>query len=120
MTREDRFCHILGEVESGGDQHQWGDNGRACGRFQWHPSAIITWAPLADEFGGEERSWDWFFELAVRHFHRRARKHLPAASDLTIAIAYHLHGQLRSGGWDAAYAERWLKIEAATPPADAE
>lgn len=60
------------------------------------------------DFGGEERSWDWAFEFCLRWFYRRAIAGRANATDIAIAMAWHLHGQVRWDGWDAVYSARWL------------
>lgn len=108
-TREEAFVAALAKTESEGNPKAWGDNGYACGRFQWHPSAFIAWYPQAHEFGGRERSWDWAFEQAVRKFFRAALADWPEATDLDIAMAFHEHGYVNWTGWDNVYAERFNK-----------
>lgn len=107
ITREDAFIAKLAKTESDGKPEAWGDHGFACGAWQWHPSAFIAWHPEAHEFGARERSWNWAFEQAVRKFFRAALMACPAATDLDIAMAFHLHGYVNWTGWDHAYAARF-------------
>ena len=115
MTREDRFVQIVRLVESNNKPEAWGDDGMACGAFQWHPSAFIAWYPQAHEFGNRERTWDWAFEMALRKFHRAALKDWPEATDLDVCMAYHLHGYVRWTGHDDHYAARFVEMEARVP-----
>lgn len=111
-SEEDRFVRILAWVESGNMPAIWGDTCLAVGRWQQHPSFYASWGPQPNEFHGKEHSWDWAFEQAVRYFFKRARIQWPEAQLRNIAMAYHLHGQLRLDGWDDAYAKRWTEMEA--------
>lgn len=106
-TREDSFVAALAKTESNNNPEAWGDNGYACGAWQWHPSAFISWYPRAHEFGGRERSWDWAYEMAVRKFFTAALADWPEATDLDIAMAFHLHGQVNWTGWEDGYAARF-------------
>jgi hypothetical protein len=116
MTEEDRFIEILGLVESDNGPRRWGDSGRACGRFQDHPSYYCTWGPIESDFGGQERTWDWAFEFASRAFFRAARAHSPGKTLAEIAMARHLHGQIRWDGADEFYAQRWRICELRVTP----
>jgi hypothetical protein len=113
MNREERYLAIMSRLESGDNPKAWGDEGFACGRYQWHPSAYQTWQPTPAEFHGKEHSWDWAFTEAKRKFFRTALEVKSDATDLEIAMAFHLHGQLRWEGWDQAYVSRWLAAVAA-------
>jgi hypothetical protein len=113
MEEVDRFIKILSRCESNDNPQAWGDSGRACGRFQQHPSFYGSWGPQPNDFGGKERSWDWAFAWAARKFFKVARERFPTASVLEIAMALHLHGQLRWDGWDDAYEKHWLLSEKA-------
>ena len=108
MDNLSRFLLILAECESGASAKAWGDGGYACGRYQQHPSFYASWCPSPGEFGGRERSWDWAFDMAVRRFYAACIADKPDASLTRIAMAYHLHGQVRWDGWDSAYLDRWL------------
>jgi hypothetical protein len=110
LNDEDTFVAALSKQESNDNIHAWGDSGRACGRFQQHPSFYASWGPRAVDFGGVERDWDWAFVFAVRKFFRAARATQPTISFLKIAMAFHLHGQIRWDGWDEAYATRWTQL----------
>lgn len=112
MTREDKFVAVIRMVESENKPEAWGDNGMACGAFQWHPSAFIAWYPQAHEFGGRERTWDWAFEMAVRKFFNAALADWSQATDADIGMAYHLHGYVNWDGWDEGYGTRWAAAEA--------
>jgi hypothetical protein len=107
MEEVDRFIKILGQVESSDDPEAWGDSGRAAGRFQQHPSFYASWGPAPQDFRCQERTWDWAFEFAARRFFRIARATVPAKPMLAIAMALHLHGQVRWDGNDAVYAAKW-------------
>jgi hypothetical protein len=113
MIEEERFIKILSRCESNDNPQAWGDSGRAVGRFQQHPSFYASWAPKPSDFGGRERSWDWCFEFAARRFFRAARAAQKDAGLAEIAMALHLHGQLRWDGWDDAYQTHWLLSEKA-------
>jgi hypothetical protein len=113
MSEEDRFIKILGQVESGENPEAWGDSGRAAGRFQAHPSFYASWGPDPADFGGKERTWDWAFETAARNFFASARAQRPSMPMHLIAMALHLHGQLRFEGNDLSYAARWQACEKA-------
>jgi hypothetical protein len=129
MTDEDRWVKALAEHESKDDPCVWGDHLKekpflpmAVGRWQMHPSAYATWGPKPKDFGGEERTWDWALEFAVRAFFRAGRKkqcnllsailgaaEMNAAQALQLAMAWHLHGQIKFSGWDDHYADRFMK-----------
>jgi hypothetical protein len=113
MTEEDRFIKICGRAESNNNPQAWGDGGNAVGRFQDHASYYLSWGPKNADFGGHERSWDWCFEFAARRFFRAARAAQKDAGLTEIAMARHLHGQLRWDGWDDAYEKHWLLSEKA-------
>lgn len=113
MNREERYIAIVSELESSNNPKAWGDDGFAVGRFQWHPSAYATWGPAPEDFGGHEQSWDWAFTQAKREFFRAAIEDRPTATDLEIAMAFHLHGQVRWEGWDQGYVTRWVAAVAA-------
>lgn len=106
--QENIFVKALALTESDDNPHEpLGDDGRAAGRFQWHPDAYFSWAPTLSEFKelGPNPTWDQCFEQAVRAFFRRA----PEGKQLVdIAMAYHLHGQHIYDGDDPPYRTRFL------------
>jgi hypothetical protein len=105
---EDEFVHFIGLAESQDNWRAWGDDGFAVGRYQDHASYYATWGPKPADFAGEERTWDWCFNFAIRRFWRAARKFYSTKTGLEIAMARHLHGQLVFTGWDQEY-ERHLR-----------
>ena len=110
QDREDAFVLRVARVESDRNPRAWGDNDYAVGQWQDHASYYASWGPKIADFGGEERSWNWCFEFAIRRFFRAARQMYPGMTDLQIAMARHLHGQIKLGGWDAAYVTKWNKF----------
>ena len=107
MTEEEVFIRAVELVESRDNQQAWGDSGRAAGAWQDHPSMYATWGPRPADFGGVERDWNWAFRFATARFYQTARRDWPEKTDLEIAMALHLHGQLRWDGNEEAYAGRF-------------
>lgn len=50
MASVDRFVAITALCESVDNPEAWGDDGRACGRWQIHPSAYASWGPKPHGF----------------------------------------------------------------------
>jgi len=100
-------------VESGGDAFAWGDDGRAIGLWQVHPSWVFDWAgrlrlsPLVDE------RWNDFVQRLVIAFF----EYHPADGFTPVQVAMHFHlGHIVYEGastWDVAYAERFMAASVA-------
>jgi hypothetical protein len=100
------FLDALKATESGGSpDNAWGDGKMAIGPYQQHPSFYASWGPYPQDFGGRERTWLWAWEFAVNKFYSHAIVDVSGPkTPVQIAMAYHLHGQLRWDGWDNQYA----------------
>ena len=106
------FRDVLARVESDDDPQATGDSGRAYGRWQMHPSFYATWGPRPYQFQGRELTWDEAFELALQNFHQMGTITRPDVTFEQLAMAFHLHGQIRWDGWDEAYAKRIDQVTA--------
>jgi hypothetical protein len=106
MNDEDLFIRAIARVESSDDPNvRLGDNGRAAGRYQQHPTFYASWQPTTAELQTmHEPTWDQCYELALRKFWRK-RPVDKAFAD--VAVAYHLHGQHVYSGDDQTYRQRF-------------
>jgi hypothetical protein len=114
-TREDKFVHAIALIESSDNWRAWSPSGVSMGRYQWEPRAWMTWQPTLVEWASnpDMLTWDQAGEFALRKFFRAALKNRPDATDVQIAMAFHLHGQVVWTGWDDNYATKFLAAEAA-------
>jgi hypothetical protein len=98
------WSHALALVESRDNPNvALGDNGRAAGRWQIHPSFYDTWREPVPF--GQEPTWDDMFSLALKKFYDKAVA--DGIDDADAAVGFHLHGAPRAGSAaeDPAYAQ---------------
>jgi hypothetical protein len=82
-----------------------GDDGKAAGRWQMHPSFYEQWAvPIPH---GTEPTWDERFQAALEHFYKFAVA--DGIDDTDAAVGFHLHGAPVAGSaaQDPGYAQEF-------------
>jgi hypothetical protein len=88
------WSRALAIVESGDNPDVGlGDDGRAAGRWQQHPSFYEQWSTPIPH--GTEPTWDERFAAALRNFYDAAVRF--GVDDVDAACGFHLTGQPRSG-----------------------
>lgn len=103
MTDFDKFAHALALTESDDNEHVWGDNGVAVGRWQMHPAFVAEWTPLHLEVA---ESWDGLFRDTLKHFYEvRTAK---GVTGTKLAMEFHLGVRaVAIGRWDTPYQLRF-------------
>lgn len=100
----------LARIESNQNPYQWGDGGRAMGRFQLHPDWLFGWAGhyhLSPKLG---ETWDSFAMRVVEWF--VASHEEQEYGPLEIAMKFHVGHVVRSAAdpdWDQEYADRFTR-----------
>jgi len=102
------FLNILGHTESDGLTDRWGNDGRAMGRFQVHPSWVWQYAHRYQVVPRLDVTWDqWVAQLVGLFFDEYSRSSRP------IEVAMHFHRGhvcgLNDGDWDLEYAARFVR-----------
>jgi hypothetical protein len=103
MITFDQFERLIAIVESSDNPNiGLGDNGRAAGRYQQHPSFYALWGPtsdnIRDKLGGEP-NWDTCYRFALERFWSKRKSN----DAILVAMAYHLHGYHNYNGDDKVY-----------------
>jgi len=103
-----QFVDILGATESDGWRYAWGDDGRAIGRFQAHPSWVWQFAHRYQIVPALDATWDqWVAQLVGLFFDEYSKSARP------IEVAMHFHVGHECGNahrdWDIEYAQRFVR-----------
>jgi len=112
MTEFDRFKRALALTETKDCPTAWGDEGRACGRWQMHVDFCFDYRPGGVVVG---ETWDEYFDDCLKCFWLRHRGE--ADSMLAMAAIFHLgHWAWKRGDHDDEYLERFQRNWAALAP----
>lgn len=102
----EQFAQALALTESNDNPNApLGDDGRAAGRWQMHPSFYEEWTTPIPH--GTEPSWDTQFRNALFRFYMRAVRN--GIDDADAACGFNLSGQPEPGmaARDPVYAQRF-------------
>jgi hypothetical protein len=106
MTTVDQFLDALAQVESSNNDREWGDGGRAMGRWQVHPDRLWSEARKAHLEPQLGETWDQFVGRVVGAMYNFfATRWAPRE----IAMYWHVGHFVRDGhpDWDLAYAQKF-------------
>lgn len=106
MMTPAQFSHVLGLVESSGNEYAWGDSGRALGRFQVHPAWLFEAATRYAIQPTVDDTWDIFVERVVLAFFA---SNIINSNPLKVAMHFHRGHEVEPSDpdWDVLYSGRF-------------
>ena len=107
MPTVDQFLKALAIVESRDNPEEWGDAGRAMGRWQVHPDRLFDECARSKIEPKLGETWD---QLVARVLRAMWTYHYPMQDEVEIAMFWHLghFSTPTESDWDAKYAVRFM------------
>jgi hypothetical protein len=106
MTDFEKWAKALALTESNDNPHAWGDNGKACGRWQMHPDFVDGWLPTNENVA---ESWDDLFHDTLLNFYNNRIQ--AGVEPHKVAMEFHLSRHaVAEGKDDPGYAARFAKF----------